>query len=343
MRSILLVLLVAIASHLQGQELQPPSLFDSLYSLPNLEITLTYPYDSLYRTKRDEIAATLSIKSASWLLLQDEPISLNIRGKFRRMHCKMPPILLNFKKNTLRNLNLSPIDEMKLVTHCIDGEAGQDNLQEERLCYQLYESLTSYAYRHIWVTVQYCDATEPGHCYTSAGILLEPDKVMEKRLGIQERKLYNVAQDSLEFESYARVAAFNFLIGNRDWSIVSSRNAKLFYQESLKKYVVIPYDFDYSNLVGATYRKETLPSSMDHPFDRLYDGEYFKEKSRDILQAFLSNENQLLGMVDRVATSMNPERRAQIRKYLETWFGFVKKQNPEKWKYGLVCPYKGGL
>ena len=319
------------------------SLFDSLYNQKNVKISLTYPFDSLYSTNQEEIDALISIETEQGYLMKNEKMTLNLRGKFRRMRCSMPPLLLNFKKSTLRDKHLAPIDEIKLVTHCLPNQEGQENLLEERMCYQLYEMVTPNAYRTIWLTVHYHDLSHPDDSIISTGFLLEPDKVISSRLGLTERKLFNISEDSLEFQSYSLATAFNFMIGNRDWSIVMSRNAKLFFNSTLNKYVVIPYDFDYSNIVGASYRRETRPETMLHQYDRLYEGEYFTTKAADILISFTALKPILL---DRVLSANNPmdeNERKKIYKYLETWFKEIEKSKPDELKYGMVCPYKGGL
>jgi hypothetical protein len=319
------------------------SLFDTLYSQKAVKITLSYPFDSLYKSNNEDIEASISIQTAGGFLLRDEPMVINLRGKFRRMKCTMPPLLLNFKKSTLREMNLATIDEMKLVTHCIAGPDGQQNLAEEFLIYQLYESLTPVSYRSLWVNVDYCNKSNPGECIQSVGFLLEPDKVISSRLRIEEKKLYNVPEDSIQFESYSLAAAFNFLIGNRDWSIIASRNAKLFYNPSIGKFVVIPYDFDYANIVGASYRRETLPAGMVHPFDRLYQGEYYETRSGEILKTFHVFEKHLSDKIFSADNPLEVERRKQINKYFNQWFDMIKKTKDSELRYGIICPYTGGL
>jgi hypothetical protein len=326
-----------------GQGQKPVSLFDTLYSFDTIKLTLTYPFDSLYKGKHDEIPSSINIETEKGFLLKDIPITMLIRGKFRRMKCAMPPLLLNFKKSTLRDMQLSNVNEIKLVTHCLNKPEGQENLQEERMCYQLYESLTPYAYRTIWLSVTYADASGRDDTITSAGFLLEPDKDISSRLAVMERKVFNISQDSLHYDSYGLATAFNFLIGNRDWSVVSSRNAKLFYDSLQSRYIVIPYDFDYSNVVGASYRRETLTAPMVHSYDRLYSGEYFKERSGEILKSFLLKENTLMGVLTTATNPMPEERRSRITKYFKDWFDYIRKCKPNDLSYGLVLPYKGGL
>ena len=343
MRLILLLTLQFIFTILSSQDKKHLSLFDKLYLSEQVSVTLTYPFDSLYRSNNADIDATISIGTDSGYIMKDEPITINIRGKFRRMKCSMPPLLLNFKKSTLRELDLMPMDEIKLVTHCLEGEEGQQNLEEERLIYQIYETLTPYSYRTIWLQVDYCNMDDPSQCMPSAGFFLEPDKVLSSRLDIIEKKIYNISEDSIHYDSYANTTAYNFLIGNRDWSIISSRNAKLFYDPSIHKFIVIPYDFDYANVVGATYRRETLPKSMLHPFDRIYTGEYFHDKSGQILKTFYGYEKKIMDAVYHSNNPMDEERRKKIWKYFDYWFDQVRKCKPENLPYGTVVPYKGGL
>ena len=343
MRFFTLCFFLGLYSVVYSQDRSSVSLFDTLYSQKAVQLTLTYPFDSLYKSNNEEIEARISIRTEAGLMLRNEPMVISLRGKFRRMKCTMPPLLLNFKKSTLKEMGLATIDEMKLVTHCIAGPEGQQNLAEEFLIYQLYETLTPVSYKSLWVNVEYCNLSNPDECIQSVGFLLEPDKVISSRLGIEEKKLYNVPEDSIHFDTYGLAAAFNFLIGNRDWSIIASRNAKLFYQPSLGKFVVIPYDFDYANIVGASYRRETLPQGMVHPFDRIYQGEYYGTRSGEILKSFYMFEKILSAKLFSAVNPLDDERRRQISRYFNQWFDMIKKSKVTELPYGIICPYTGGL
>ncbi len=343
MRLIRITILLICSITIEGIGQISGSLFEALYGLEEVKITLTYPFDSMYRTNQEEIEARISIVSKNGVLLDDEEIKLNLRGKFRRMKCSMPPLLLNFKKSTLRKLKLNDVDEIKLVTHCLETPEGQENLQEERLCYQVYETLTPYAYRTIWLTVIYNDEQNPGNQISSTGFFLEPDEDITNRLGIVEKKIYNVSPDSLHFQTYSNAAAFNFLIGNMDWSIIMSRNAKLFYDSMASYYILIPYDFDYCNVVSASYRRETRPEKMTHNLDRIYQGEYYNERSGEILKNFLASEETIISRVYKAPNPMNEAKRKKVAKYFETWFAQVKKSSNSELQYGMIVPYRGGL
>ncbi|MEO6130838.1 MAG: hypothetical protein ABIQ02_03245 [Saprospiraceae bacterium] len=343
MRFTLFLLSLMVFATLSAQKSDRTSLFNALYQQDSIRLTLTYPFDSLNKTNNNEIDALISIETDSGYLMNNEPLTINIRGKYRRMKCDFPPLLLNFKKSLLKSLNLADVDEMKLVTHCIDGDQGLQNLEEERLLYQAYESATPHSYRTIWVTATYCDSNHPDSTQTNSGFLLEPDRDIASRLGTTEKKVFNPGEDSLQFESYGNTAAFNFMIGNMDWSVVAARNAKLFYDPSIRKYVVIPFDFDFSNVVAPSYRRITLPKTMFHQYDRIYQGEYFTDKAGDMLKNFYKSRDAVLNTIDTAPNPINAERRGQIHKYFEQWFEMVRKHKAYELLFGCVCPYKGGL
>ncbi len=343
MRKCCLLGVLIVFSFTKGNGQDVECLFNYLSGFDSLSITLTYPFDSLYKTRQEEIEGTIDISSERGDIFVDEPIKLDLRGKFRRMNCVMPPLMLNFRKSTLKDMGLNDHDDIKLVTHCLDTEEGEENLLEERLCYLLYESLTPYSYRTTWVTIRYQDTNDSAVFIDSKGFLIEPDKDLEDRLSVEETKRYNPPEDSIDFESYSFTAAFNFLIGNRDWSVVMARNAKLFYDADKGKYVVIPYDFDYCNIVGASYRKMVLWEGLKHPKDRVYFGEYFSDRAAEILQTFAKTENGILHRIMVSPGNLSEKHRKKIRTYCETWYKYIETRKTKDLAFEMVMPYKGGL
>ena len=82
------------------------------------------------------------------------------------------------------------------------------------------------------------------------GIFIEDDKKIAKRFGgkILDRSISPYSQDPL---GSVRNAFFQFMIGNNDFSTYAPHNEKL--MEVDGKIVPIPYDFDLSGLVNASY------------------------------------------------------------------------------------------
>ena len=82
---------------------------------------------------------------------------------------------------------------------------------------------------------------------------------------------------------------------------------------------------------------------MLHTYDRMYQGEYFNNRAGDILISFAAFKPVVLDIVNSANNPMDENERKKIDKYLETWFKEIEKSKPGDLKYGMVCPYKGGL
>ena len=88
MRFYILAVFSLFVSYLPAQETRLLSLFDTLYLQDDIKIRLTYTFDSLVKTNNEEIPARITIESASGKLMRNVAMSLNLRGKFRRMKCE---------------------------------------------------------------------------------------------------------------------------------------------------------------------------------------------------------------------------------------------------------------
>ncbi len=53
-----------------------------------------------------------------------------------------------------------------------------------------------------------------------------------------------------------RMAIFNYMIGNTDWSVPNQHNVRILSQSNAERPnlgIIVPYDFDYTGLVNADY------------------------------------------------------------------------------------------
>lgn len=196
--------------------------------------------------------ATISFADAGGAIQKWE-VKLRSRGKFRRRICVLPPLKLNFNKGDLQKAGLAKDDELKLVTHCIEGFDGKEFLLKEYLAYKLYQLISPYALKVHLVEVKYRD-TQTKAKSSGWGILMEDEGSMAKRHG---GKLcddcYSTPKDSLDMEQVNASCLFEYMIGNTDWSIPMVRNVKMIKFKDGRKSAIVPYDFDFSGLVNASY------------------------------------------------------------------------------------------
>ncbi len=183
-----------------------------------------------------------------------------LRGKFRRRVCQFPPLMIKFSKKELAEAGLKDHNDLKLVTHCIDDKlVGNDNAVKEYLLYKMYNELTEKSYRVQLIRVTYEDENDNFPKIKRFGFLIEDTDEMAERLGGTEcESCLNVPVDSLVAKNENMVSLFQFMIGNADWSSTMDRNVKFVNLSDSSKKLILPYDFDFSGMVNASY---AIPSS----------------------------------------------------------------------------------
>lgn len=296
--------------------------FDRLPEGKPLAITLTAPWDSLLADRWGEeyLPATIQYLGDRGVL-QRLPVGIRARGRFRRRTCGFPPLKLNFKKSDLAAEGLqAEYDKYKLVTQCLDDERLANELVlREYLAYQLFEQLSpkSYRTRLVRITYQY-----PGGRIRSSGygILLEETDELGARFGAEEAELFNPAPDSLDARQEMRVALFQYMIGNADWSYQQMRNLKLYRTADQSGYFAVPYDFDFSGLVNAPYARPSVELGQRYVGDRVFLGlNRDQELLRREIGYVLSKKASLYQTVQSLSLLSGAGRR-DILDYLDAFF-----------------------
>ncbi len=172
------------------------------------------------------------------------------RGNFRRdkENCTYPPILLNFQSITNKGSIFEEQDKLKLVTPCRD----EQYIFREYLVYKLYNLITPKSFKARLVKVNFYD-TQKKRETLFYSFLIEEDEQMAKRnkTRILERK--QISGESTETETFLKMAVFQYLIGNTDWSVPYLHNIRIIAFDSLSIPSVVPYDFDHAGIVDAPY------------------------------------------------------------------------------------------
>ena len=185
--------------------------------------------------------------------IQKWEVKLRSRGKFRRRICVLPPLKLNFNKGDLQKAGLAKDDELKLITHCVEGYEGKEFLMREYLAYKLYQMISPYALKVHLVEIKYRDSKTRMKS-SGWGILMEDEASMAKRCGAKLcDDCFSTPKDSLNMEQVNAACMFEYMIGNTDWSIPMVRNVKMLKFKDGSKAAIVPYDFDFSGFVNASY------------------------------------------------------------------------------------------
>jgi hypothetical protein len=222
-----------------------------------LEATLSGPVSDL-------VAAGAVRTEYPFVLVVDGteiPVKVRARGNSRLRVCAFPPLRLNFSKQTAAGSPFEGQDKLKLVTHCSDKRRDAGNVFDEYLAYRLFEGISDASYRTRMLRLSYSDSSRSGApTEIRDAFLIESDEGLAKRLDTAVSVVPGVYLSKLDEQQAARVYVFQYLVGNTDWSLVTAdtdqeccHNIDLF--ERAGRLLPVPYDFDLSGLVNASYAK----------------------------------------------------------------------------------------
>ncbi len=316
----------AATQALEGWETYIPhsgqSIFDQISRQEIVKITLVGNMDSLInnRKTRSYSRASFSYKDENGIT-NNYSVRVRPRGKFRRRVCDFPPLKLKFSKDQLEAAGLSKHNDLKLVSHCMDDVAYNEKLVlREYLAYKLYNELNPNSFRVQLVQITYRDRHDKKNKMTQYGFLIEDVDEMAERMGGKECDDCFALPDELVNTSQEKIASmFQYLIGNTDWNLAMGRNLKLIKMPD-GNHTPVPYDFDFSVLVGAPYLRPNSDLSQSPNMERIFLGQSKKfEDLYGTVSYFKTKRKALLGII-RNFHFLNREDRFEAELYIESFF-----------------------
>ncbi|MGE5406404.1 MAG: hypothetical protein ACM3NR_01725 [Methanosarcina sp.] len=290
-----------------------------------LNITLKFDI-SLYKRKKSD--SEYLDGDLSYILEGDtirEKIKLRSRGIFRRNYCELPPIMLNFKKKDSEKGLFNHINKLKMVTQCPHGNT--EYILREYLAYKLYSTLTDSSFRVRLARVTYVNTARKNNAVTEYAFFIEPEELLAKRMNSIAIN-QNVTQKQVRPEIMDRMAIFNYMIGNTDWSVPISHNIQLFSEEKQGRNdlaIIVPYDFDFSGFVYADYAAPFNGLKISSVRQRLYLG-ICREKDVLIKEVdeFVRKKPGLLNVIESFQYLPDKSKK-DMTAYLESFYKEVSK------------------
>lgn len=276
---------------------------------------------SLLYTNKDNTAVTV-------------PVNIKTRGHFRRLkeNCYYPPLLLQFPGNN----NKGSSAKLKLVVPC----RGDEFVVREWLVYKLYNLVTpeSFRARLVKVTLQ----NEKSGKSTDAffGIIIEEDKQMAKRNGLMTVNRKLIPQNTARPE-FLKMAVFEYLIGNTDWSVEYLQNIKLIAKDSITVPHTVPYDFDHAGIVNAPYAEPAEELQLNSVRERRYRGYCINITEFD---ASIAEFNRLKNDIYHLYTDCTLLDDRYIKstiKYLDEFYKTINDTHELQTAFGYPCDKNG--
>jgi hypothetical protein len=332
--SILICLVIFLISHVQGQnddtgsqKKEPDQSYTSFRLFENedlLEITLRFDLSTYFRTKpkNEYLKANITFHLSETDSISKD-IRLRTRGIFRNQFCRYPPIQLNFKKVDFGYSDLDSISKLKLVTECFSGSENAGYLLREYLIYKMFNVFTDTCFRVRLLTVNYIDSKNKRKPLKQYGFFIEPMEMLTARTNSVEVKSPALTQKNIIPNIMDRLAIFNYMIGNYDWSIPGRHNVKVIKTMVINPTglgIAVPYDFDWTGLVNASYAIPPVKVGIESVRERIYTGIC---RSREVfqkdLEIFAEKKDEFYKIVNEFPY-LNKNEKRDVTGYLDVFF-----------------------
>jgi len=278
------------------------------------------------RSDKDYLEAILTYHISDKDSINKE-IKVRSRGEFRRNYCFFPPLLLNFRMKDSIQGDFASINKIKMVTHCRPGT--EENLLKEYLIYKLYNALTENSFRVRLLRVTYINTFKESKPISEYAFVIEPIDLLAKRINAVEIET-KLTQKNIKPEMMDRMAIFNYMIGNPDWSVPIQHNIQVLAQANSARPdlgVIVPYDFDITGLVNTKYAVPAEGLSIKSVRDRIYLGICRDEQVfNNALNEFSDKKEEFYEIINEFPY-LKVKSKEKMIDYLEEFFRDIDKGN----------------
>lgn len=269
------------------------------------------------------------------------PIQVKTRGNFRRTqgNCTYPPLMFDFSKdNPPRNSLFDRQLKMKLVTPC----RGDKYVVREYLVYKLSNLITPKSFRSRLVSVIYDDTVKGIQSEPLYGILLEEEDQMAQRNNAIIIKGKLVKPEQTRSDDFLKMAVFEYMIGNTDWSVQYLQNVKLIASDSLGIASTVPYDFDHAGIVSAPYAKPAEALLLNSIRERRYRGYCINVMSAfdKTFEHFNLLKEDIYGIYSNCPWLEDSYLKSTL-KFLDDFYRIINSPKTAKAEFGYPCNANG--
>ena len=273
-------------------------------------------------------------------------LKLRTRGNFRRAeeNCEFTPIRLNFRKKQVDDTLFDGQDKLKLVTHCMDHKPSfEQHVIREYLAYRILQLMTEKSFGVRLFHINYVDS-ERGDQMTKYAFVIEDDDDVAERNGMKPVKIDKTTHYELDAAQEILVNVFQYMIGHTDFSLVRGppsegccHNAVLLSESYGPLFTPLPYDFDFSGLVGAPYAKANPKFRIRNVRERYFRGQCSNiDLLPDTIKQFLDKKESVYAIIDELDMLTNKDR-GEVTRYLDAFFEEISQAEAIKNKFLSTC------
>lgn len=301
-----------------------------------MRITMTFDIKKYQREKnKGEYMPVHFLYQFNDSIYLEKDMHLKARGNFRRNFCSMAPFWLNIRKAGVANEKLQDTRRIKVVTSCRDSETFDDYVLKEYLCYKIYNILSPVSFRVRLLKMTYVDTGRKNKLTEGWAFMIEPEVMVAERNEAIVVENDQLAMRLIKPEQLDVLTLYMYMIGNADFSVTGRHNVKILGMPGFgtEGYTLVPYDFDYSGAVNASYAVPGANLGISSVRERYYlglcrdddsyreaieeinqkreeilrvvsDFEYLGEKQKEEMLAYLGEYFALASQFDLISSSL---------------------------------------
>lgn len=292
-----------------------------------LQVQLGYNFKEIKKKTND----STYLESTLFYLSNDKKFELSYkarkRGNFRLKTCFFPPLLLKFDKESSKGSVFAKNRKVKIVMNCLLEKEADDLVVKEFIAYKLYEIVSPFHFKSRLLDIKLIEQRKKRKKnWDLKGFFIEDIKDLAKRTNskVLKRGIHPLQQDG---KISIINAFFQCMIGNTDFSTGYQHNEKLIFKNG-RSYPV-PYDFDMSGLVNASYAVVSQLNGDQLPIekvtDRLYRG-FIRDRKLilEVRELFLNKKEQLLQVFDDNQIHLSQTAYLKSKNYVNTYFAILE-------------------
>ena len=268
------------------------------------------------------------------------PITVKTRGHFRRLsgNCQLPPLLLRFSDTSKSSSSVFPKHgSLKLVMPC----SGDEFVIHEWLAYKLYNLVTPESFRARLVKVELVDEKNKKMPAPFYGIILESENQMVARNHSVVLKK-NIKPQLTLHDAFLKMAVFEYLIANTDWSVEYRQNIKLIAADSSSVPVAVPYDFDHAGIVDAPYARPAEELNLRSVRVRRYRGYCVQNiKTFDSTIAFYNSLKKEIYKTYTTCSLLDTKYIEATVKFLDEFYATINNPDAVRNEFQYPCDPNG--
>ena len=297
-----------------------------------LDFTLYSEYSKLKKDRYDQVPyhpATLVYQGESGEVRI--PLQIRARGIWRRKNCEIPPVRLNFQKDSTKNTQYAKLDKVRLMLPCKGGEDYQQYVLQE---YQLYRVqalvMPNLTLQARLAHVTQIDVDKKDTVRNAMGFLLEEDEEMADRIGAKIEKIKGAAPEDLNGYESAMFGVWQYFVGNTDFSIAGLHNVVLLFKDS--SYIPTAHDYDWGGAVSTKYARPAPQLNIRTVEQRLMRGPCTTPENFDkVFALFREKKDAIYALYTQTPPpGLKPDVVKKTLKYFDDFYSTINNERLRK-------------